>query len=251
VRRQVKGTLEQHPVFSPDSSLLALKSDDKVWLFDAYTGKVADQIQVPVTAYSMAISPDGKHLAVGRDNGEIRIWDIAKKKLARTLKVQTGLITRLAFSPDGAVLASASTTRPPRGKPEEFIPPRADHTVQLWDFAAGKPMGEAVEVGDSTICLAILADGQTWISIDGPGDKPTVRQGKIDSPEQRVWTPESAGVCSAAVSSDGRLVALGDEAGTITVWEQGAAPMKSLPSPKKGQPSAQPTQDGLDEYFPR
>src|SRR6516225_5051702 len=59
--------------------------------------------------YSVAISPDGRTLAVGDGRvdkekghlGEIRLWDLATGKRTATLVGHNNNVTAVAFSPDG------------------------------------------------------------------------------------------------------------------------------------------------------
>jgi WD40 repeat protein len=73
-------------------------------------------------AYSVAISPDEKLVAVGSADIEIGIFDLAKLKLEKLLSGHTERVFAVAFSPDGSRLASGSR----------------DGTVRLWDVASGE-----------------------------------------------------------------------------------------------------------------
>ena len=65
----------------------------------------------------MTFSPDGRRLASGGFDGEVKVWDATTGQETLTLKEQTGIIACVAFSPDGHRLASASE----------------DGTVKVWD----------------------------------------------------------------------------------------------------------------------
>jgi WD40 repeat protein len=57
------------------------------------------------------LSPDGRLLAAGDQDGNIHLWDVASGEKLRTLSGHTGIVLRLAFNQDGSRLASASFDR--------------------------------------------------------------------------------------------------------------------------------------------
>ena len=72
--------------------------------------------------YTVAFSPDGKYLASGGRENDIRLWDAVTGRAVRRLKGHTHYVNSLAFSSGGRVLASGSD----------------DKTIRLWDVATGK-----------------------------------------------------------------------------------------------------------------
>lgn len=60
-----------------------------------------------VAAYDVAISPDGKTLAIG-SNLDIKLWNLSNGQLLGTLSGHSDLVRSLAFSSDGKTLASGS-----------------------------------------------------------------------------------------------------------------------------------------------
>jgi WD40 repeat protein len=57
---------------------------------------------------SMAFSPDGKIIALGCDDGSLRLLLVQDGSLIATLPGHSGLISGVAFSPDGSLLATSS-----------------------------------------------------------------------------------------------------------------------------------------------
>ncbi len=134
--------------FSPDGTLLAAiapstAGGDRLQLWDVATGHAASiQPGTTGTVADLAFSPDGA-LLVTTNGASVQLWEIATGAMARTFKVTLGpqvllspdgspvrptdlppmdvSMPHIAFSPDGALLASSV--------PED--------SVQLWDVASG------------------------------------------------------------------------------------------------------------------
>jgi len=79
-----------------------------------------------------AFSRDGAVLASAGPGGTIRLWDVVhRRSLGPPLGGTDGVVTSLAFSPDGATLAVGTVS-------DGFTGAGA---VQLWDVATGQPLG--------------------------------------------------------------------------------------------------------------
>ncbi|GEM_PF-1543808 len=71
----------------------------------------------PVTA--LCFGSDARTLAVGREEGEVELWDLPTRTVMSTLKGHSGRVTALAFSADGRRIASGGS----------------DKTIYVWDVA--------------------------------------------------------------------------------------------------------------------
>ena len=70
----------------------------------------------PLTVWSAAFSPDGRHLATASSDRGIRVWDTSRLELDGILRGHGDEVWCVAFSPDGQTLATGSK----------------DRTVMLW-----------------------------------------------------------------------------------------------------------------------
>src|SRR5262245_51886362 len=91
---------------------------------------------------SMAISADGKHLAVAGGGNDFVVWDLATGARLHLLKGHTQSVQCVAFSLNGTTLASAGYDG-----------------IRLWDAATYKERRVIATGGSHSRSLAISADG--------------------------------------------------------------------------------------------
>ena len=155
--------------FSPDGRTLANGIGDDIQLWDTHTGQHKHNISRGESSiFYLAFSPDGHTLASASISDNIQLWDphTGKQKLTFDKK-KHGYKTsiefspggpRIAFSPDGKVLASTAV----------FNMRRTNEKITLWNTNTGEPQAILAEDEQrSTYPISTVqfsADGKTLIS---------------------------------------------------------------------------------------
>jgi len=101
--------------FSPDSTILAAASAERITLLEVSTGQHLytrqhfniDKLEISADVFSVAFSPDGTKLASASWDG-VKLWEVPTGRSLTTLQSHARVVTAVAFSPDGATLASGS-----------------------------------------------------------------------------------------------------------------------------------------------
>jgi WD40 repeat protein len=169
--------------------------------------------------YSMALSPNGRWL-IARSSGDegLRLWDIAARDPASTLRILRGHngpgIWSLGFSSDSRWLATAGD----------------DDAVRLWNLTAANPdMAVTVLPGiryrGNVHGVTLRSDGR-WLAAVG-GDLDRVAPGSVrvwdltagnPANTEKVTRGHTEGVLSVAFSFDGRWLATGSK-DEIRLWD--------------------------------
>ncbi|MEI6610667.1 MAG: caspase family protein [Deltaproteobacteria bacterium] len=198
-------------------------------LWDISTGKEVRTFIIDARKiYSVAFSPDGKHVLSGSENNTIKLWDAATGKEIRTFKAPAAkregsdLIFSLAFSPDGLYALSGCT----------------DKTLKLWEVATGREIRQFTGHADWVKSVAFSPDGHyalsggtckrtqtqsgntTTINLQGAQcDKNLILWELATGRELRTLTGHTNDVSSVAFSPDGKYALSGSWDSTLKLWD--------------------------------
>jgi len=196
-------------VFSPDGRILATQTfDDILRLWNVATRRELISLEGYGSHYgTIEFSPAGRKLAVPRNADEVvTLWDVSVLQKSHGDGPETILtghseqVNAVAFSPDGATLASGSD----------------DTTIILWDLTTEHKITTLAGHTSNVHCLAFSPDGRTLAS---GGNDGTVRVWNLLLHEQVVVLEgHRSAIWDIAFSPDGNTLASSSYDGTIKFW---------------------------------
>jgi|GEM_PF-1399327 len=161
-------------------------------------------LSVPYPVSRLAVSPNGQYIVTGHGqpgyygppiSGPAILWDVASQSQVATLE-HDGAVTNIAFSPDGAVVATAT-----------------DDTLILWDIASASEVNRvAAEVNPFGIGNTVLFSPDGALLYTANGKQLTVYNAAdlsvAYSVELLTNAPPFMSIANIVTSPDGSLLAI-------------------------------------------
>jgi WD40 repeat protein len=232
-------------VSSPNGQLLATTAGEKgccVRLWNWRTGREVALLETESRVNAIAFAPDGKTLLTGQNDPHfVRLWDVSTHKLLRefdghkksedpgpvVVTSRTGRANCVAFSPDGASVASGGT----------------DGRLLLWEVRTGKLRSQCQEPGGAINGVAFTPDGKTLVRGGASGCVRVLDT--ATGKELHFGDGHPAQVVDLALASGGKLLATAGQEGTICLWDLSTSKtLRVLGGHKELVRSIQFSQDG-------
>ena len=204
-------TLEGHSskvasvAYSSDSTRLVSCSWDKtIRIWNAETGALIKTFKEDDSVYSVGYSSDGMRLVSGSSDSIVRIRNAETGALIRTLEGHTGNVSSVAYSPDGARIASSGGGY-------------TDSTIRIWNAETGELARQIAGHTSYVMSVAYSPDGSRIAS--GSLDS-TIRiwNAKTGEPIKTLTAHQMSVVESVAYSPDGARLASGAWDNKVRIW---------------------------------
>jgi WD40 repeat protein/serine/threonine protein kinase len=234
--------------FTPDGMrlLTASKTTSRVW--DIASGRILSTFEEG-NSWSAAVSSDGKRFAVGGTEPRIRIFNAQTTEQQLVITGHDAKINNIVFSPDSLTIASASSDRTVKFSDAQTgveLQTLKTHLSEVWSVAFS-PDGKFIATSgtDFRVFLFDASDllqpssfafpmgfGSVWGGTISP-DRSKVLSPLPGRPQdseftQTIWDvalrhkvvefSTKVPVETGAFSPDGSILATGDVAGTISLW---------------------------------
>ena len=195
---------------SADGRLLAMGDfNGRMAIFDVRSRRpLPGRFQAQAGVQGIELSADGSLLAAADQEGVVRLWDVRSATLRHEL--QTGLPNiGISFSPDQRALITLASDE------EDLESGVARAVMSRWDVGDGRLLTGPVSVSNRNAdAFAATPDGSRLVVVNG-AEVVQVAPGTLRPVRRLPRKPQRTGPMAAALSPDGRTVALGAEDGTV------------------------------------
>lgn len=184
---------------SPDGTLLAVGTSERLLLLDPATGEVRSERPTRSLVHCLSFARDKPLLAFGTADRFARVFDLNERREIFAAQAHSNKVTAIALSHDGSHLASGST----------------DTSIILYELPSGRELARRLGHESTLAGLAFSPDGSTLYSAARDGAFlawPVAGDASILRPEPPIINP----TCTA---QDGTRRLVGGSNGHLVAFE--------------------------------
>ncbi len=241
--------------FSPDGSVLTGAVSGAIYRWDAATGRPLTPVAAQDSAVEqILVSPDGRKVFTTGQDGDLHVWDTMGGKPPR--RIAAGIERGVVASPDGRFLAWAVADESVRIPAVPHMGFPYGSRVRLYDVAAGRVIDRFPGFAADATVAGFLPDSKTLLTLGGGvaavrfWDVPSGKERRsfkvsprldADLYEAARWVYLRWTTRRAALSPDGKTLAIGRDRGTVysvpvLLWDVATGKAgKGLDRPLKGR----------------
>ena len=192
------------------NSASAVHSAATLELLDLRTGarRILQPIPTSTWLSTLAFTPDGKLVAGGALDGDVRVWDVGSGSIVQTFVSQSGSRLQLGVDPHGRTILSGA----------------GDGSVVAWDISGTQALGRTFGWSPPdngcpfAPCYVVNPAGTIMATDEADG---TVALVDLRSLRWYASLPATRAfiVSGLAFTPDGQLLVTGDAGGNITFWD--------------------------------
>ncbi len=170
--------------------------DIKLWDTNSWVSLMTRKAHSSIVR-TIAFSPDSRILATGSEDGTVMLWNTADTKQEPVTLKDLISVASLAFFPDGRLAVGSR-----------------DGSLTIWNVETRRLLAKKSVGGIESMTLT--TDGKRLANMNGQ----TVHLWNTETWEEVTMLEEGQyRLRSLALSPDGKTLATGNEAGTVTLWQ--------------------------------
>lgn len=148
--------------------------------------------------WSVGFNPTSDTIAMGVEDGSLRLWDVATRSVKSTINAHRGSLWALQFSPNGELLATAGD----------------DGLIEIWNPDTAESV-KKFKHPNAVRGIAFSRDGETFFAGDRSG---TVKVWSMNAEEPIAETQQPGAVYALAISPNNETLATAGTDKIVRLW---------------------------------
>ncbi|HEY2841687.1 MAG TPA: serine/threonine-protein kinase [Pirellulales bacterium] len=148
--------------------------------------------------WSVSFDPTSKTVAMGVEDGKVRLWDLATQRITSTIDASRGAVWNARFAPNAELLATSGN----------------DGQIKIWKPSQNEAI-KTFKQNHGVRGLAFAHDGKSLYAGDRDGE---LRLWSLDADEPLAQAKQEGEIYAVAVSPDGETLAAAGNGKVVQLW---------------------------------